>query len=359
MAVCSACGTSGSVGVTSVSSALYTRVDSNATTVWAPRTSFSGKLGESVGVDAAIAVDSWTGASIDVTTAATQAVHEVRKEVTAGGYYQFEDVTVGGGYRYSTENDYWSNGGVLNATIDMANNNTTLGVSLFGSVDTVGRAGDPGFERGQQSLGTRLSLTQVIDTKTIVQLSVETTRVTGYQAGPYRFVAIGGEGTCAGVAPFCVPEVVPNLRYRSAAIAQVRRALGEHFSAGIQYRFYIDDWGVYSHTAAPDLTLRIGDHGMLSATYRYYTQGEANFYRPRYVGEAGVPRYVTRDRELSALYSNRVGLGYQHEFELDQGNAVLTMAFRGGLTRYEYLAFVGLKSVNALETTFLLSLGFL
>lgn len=352
------CGASSKAGVTSVSSALYTRVDSNSTTVWAPRTSLGAKLGESAGIETAVAVDSWTGASIDVTTAATSAVHEVRKEVTAGGYYEFEDVTVGGGYRYSTENDYWSNGGVLNATIDMANNNTTLGIATFGSIDTVGRSGDPGFERGQQSIGGRLSLTQVIDTKTIVQFSAETTRVTGYQAGPYRFVAIGGQGTCAGFSPYCVPEVVPSLRYRSALIGQLRRALGEHFSAGAQYRFYIDDWGVYSHTLAPDLTLRVGEHGMLNASYRYYTQSEADFYRPRYVDEPSTPRYVTRDRELSALYSNRVGLGYEHEFELNDASTVLTMAFRGGLTRYRYLAFVGLKRVDAVETTFLLSLGF-
>lgn len=354
------CGTSGSPGVTSVASALYMRVDSNATTVWAPRTSVAARVTESAGVEAAFAVDSWTGASIDVVTAATHAIHEVRKEVTAGGYYEFEDLTISGGYRYSTENDYWSNGGVVNGTVDMANNNTTLGFSLFGSSDTVGRAGDPAFDRPQGSMGARVSLTQVIDTETVAQVSWETTRVTGYQAGPYRYVALGGDGTCAGSAPYCVPEVVPEVRVRNAAVGRIRRAFGERVSLGAEYRLYVDDWSLISHTITPDIALLVGEHGTLTASYRYYTQGDASFYQKYYVDQTAVPEYVTRDRELSAFYSNRFGLGYLHEFPLGEDEStVLRAALRLGFTRYEYLDFAGLTNVNAFENTVLLSLGWL
>jgi hypothetical protein len=76
------------------------------------------------------------------------------------------------------------------------------------------------------------------------------------------------------------------------------------------------------------------------------------------VNEGTVPRYLTRDRELSALYSNRVGVGYLHELGLDDGSAVVTAAFRAGLTRYHYLAFVGLEHVDAVEATLFLSLDF-
>jgi len=61
-------------------------------------------------------------------------VHEVRKEVTAGAYYEFGVATLSGGYRYSTENDYWSNGGVGNLTLDLFSKNTTLVFSGFGVV---------------------------------------------------------------------------------------------------------------------------------------------------------------------------------------------------------------------------------
>jgi hypothetical protein len=352
------CGEHRVAGVTTAASALYARSDSNATTVWAPRMHVAGKLGDSLGVETAVAMDSWTGASIDVVTAATHAIHEVRTEVTAGGSYEFSHASLGGGYRYSTENDYWSNGGVGTLSIDMADKNTTLALTGFGSRDTVGRAGDPNFKEAQSSAGGRGSLTQIINASTLVQVSWETTHVTGYQAGPYRFVAIGGQGTCASLAPLCVPESVPGERFRHAAVARGKHAFGDHVSLGLEYRFYVDSWAVRSQTISPAANFLLSDADTLALSYRYYTQSEARFYRPRYLDPDEQLSYVTRDRELSALYSNRLGLSYEHDFEIGDGDKVLTAVLRGGVTRYRYLAFVGLTSVDALEGTFLLSLAF-
>jgi hypothetical protein len=357
------CNDTKSVGMTTAASALYARADTNATTVWSPRLRVAGQVGESLGVETAIALDAWTGASVDVTTAATKAIHEVRKEVTAGGYYALPHVTVGGGYRYSTENDYWSNGGVGTLTFDMADKNTTLVLAGFGSRDTVGRAHDPGFKEPQSSAGGRVSLTQILDASSLLQLAWETTRISGYQASPYRFVAVGGTGVCRGTPSSstsaidgCGPELVPDERYRHAASARGRRALGEHVSAGLEYRFYFDSWGVLSHTIMPDLSLRLSEHDLLSFDYRYYTQGAADFYKPRYLEASDALGYRTRDRELSALYSNRIGLRFHHGFEFADGARVLSLALRSSVTRYKYLAFVGLSKVDALEGTLLLSL---
>lgn len=343
---------------TTVSSALYARTDTNATTVWSPRVRVAGTVDDTYGVEAAVALDAWTGASIDVTTAATKAIHEVRTEVTAGGYYTFSDLTISGYYRYSTERDYWSHGGIGTLSLDLAGHNTTLALTAFGSRDEVGRAGDPSFHRPQRSVGGRLSLTQVLDRASLLQISWETTSVEGYQASPYRFVAIGGDGTCASAAPLCVPESVPDRRLRHAASARVRRAFGDHVSAGLDYRFYFDDWGVQSQTVTPDLALLVSEHGTLSLHYRYYTQGEADFYQPRYLAASDANDFVTRDRELSAMYSNRLGLGYLHAFALGSGGSVLTTALRTGIIRYKYLAFVGLDHVDALEGTLLIGFDY-
>lgn len=349
---------------TTSASTLYYRADNNATTVWSPRQRVSARFADRAGVDATFAVDAWTSASVDIVTAATRDIYtgmphevsEVRKEVTAGAYYEFEKATVSGGYRYSTENDYWSNGGVLNLSFDMASKNTTLALSTFGSKDEVGRSGDHFWRAPQNSLGGRLALTQVLDRKSLVQVSWETTYVSGYQESPYRFVAIGGAGTCRSPAPNCVQEQVPDQRYRSAGVVRARRALGDKVSVGAEYRFYIDNWGLYSHTIAPDLQWLATEHGTFSLTYRYYTQSEADFYRPRYF-ETPSSGYLTRDRELSAMYSNRVGLGYVQEFALSE-NTALSLGLRLGYTHFRYLAFVGLTSVDALEATGMLTLDF-
>jgi hypothetical protein len=75
------------VGLGSVTTTLYARTDSNATTVWSPRTQVVGRPLEDLTLQASCAVDAWTSASVDIVTAATRAVHEVRQEINAGSSY--------------------------------------------------------------------------------------------------------------------------------------------------------------------------------------------------------------------------------------------------------------------------------
>lgn len=342
-----------------VSSALYTRADTNGITVYSPRTSVAANVSENVSLEATHMLDAWTGASIDVVTAATNAIHEVRNEVQAGGSYASEVLAVTGSYRYSTEPDYKSQGAVASVALDLAQHNTQLALTAFGGHDTVGRASDPRFHRPVRSLGARLSLTQVIDTKTLAQLSWETSTLHGYQASPYRFVAIGGRGTCRSSAPDCVPEFVPEDRFRHALVARARRSLASILSAGLEYRFYFDSWDLLSHTVAPDLKLLVGEAGYFELDYRYYGQQRASFYRARYLTEDASHGNFTRDRELSAMYSNRLGLSYVHRASFRNERIALNAALRAGVTRYRYLAFVGLSRVDVLEVTLLLSLSFL
>lgn len=354
-----ACAGEPTRGVVSATSSLYARTDTNATTVWSPRLQVAGQVDEALRVESSYSLDAWTGASVDVVTAATRAIHEVRQEVTGGAGYVFGDtVSASGSYRYSTENDYWSHGGVGTVSFDLAQHNTTLDVTAFGNRDRVGRAGDALFSRRQATLGARLALTQVIDAKTLAQLSVESVGVHGYQSSPYRFVAIGGAGTCAGAAPLCLPEHAPEQRTRAAVVLRVRRALGATTSLGVSYRFYFDSWGVRSQTLSPELSWLVDEHGTLSLSYRYYTQGEADFYRPRYLDLDASAGFFSRDRELSTSYAHRVGLSYQHELPLPKRDAVLSFALRAGGTYYRYLAFVGLSHVEALELTALCGLSF-
>ena len=78
----------------------------------------------------------------------------------------------------------------------------------------------------------------------------------------------------------------------------------------------------------------------LNLSHRYYTQGQARFYQPRYLDPMQKLDYVTRDRELSAMYSQRVGLGIERAFELgEEGNTVLC----GAAYRRHALSLSGLR----------------
>jgi hypothetical protein len=347
--VCGSCGVTGKL--TDASASVYSRHDDDETTVWSPRTHVAGQIEERATVEAAYMMDAWSSASIDIRTSATPVVREIRHEVEAGAGYQFDDATLSAGYRYSTENDYWSHGAVLTLALDLAEKSTTLALSAVGAHDLVGKYGDRRFERPLDSVGGRFTWTQILTPESLVQLSWETMFLTGFQASPYRWVALGVAGLCAGDAPYCIPEYVPDQRFRHAVAAEFRHALGAHGSGGAAYRAYADSWGVRSHTLEPSITFRFSDAVELSADYRYYTQNEAGFYRPRYGVRRASTGYATRDRKLSAMYSHAAGLSYAHRVSVGTGGAALRFALRGSGTLYRYLAYVGLDEVRAIEVT--------
>lgn len=354
------CAREKAVTVRSADAAFYARSDTNDTVVYAPRVHVGARLGDSVGLDATYAMDSWTGASIDVVTAATGAIHELRHEINAGASYEVKNLTLSGNYRYSTENDYWSNGGVGNLALDLFEKNTTLALSVFGAKDTVGREGDATFRRPQDSIGGRLTLTQLLDAKMFLIASVETLRITGYQASPYRWVGVEGLGLCAHGVFLCLPESHPHERLRTAISGRLRRAFGSKVSMGVDFRYYLDNWGLRSDTAGTDLAVLVAERGTLSLSYRFYIQGQADFYQPYYWQPEEQLTYFTRDRKLSPFHSHRVGLEYLQGFALgEDGGTLLELGGRAGVTRIRYDEFIGLTSVDVLELTGMFGLTFL
>jgi hypothetical protein len=250
----------------SASAGVYVRDDTDRTTVISPRLRLRSQLAEETHLDVAYTVDVWTSASVDIVASASQPVTEQRDELNAGLDQVIGDVTLAGGYRYSIEPDYESHGGSLSVALALADNAATLAWSASGSADSVGRAGDPRFAEEVTTLMTGASLTQVLDADTVVQLLYELTSVRGYQASAYRYVALGIDGRCHGQAPFCLPEQNPRERLRHALALRVRRALGQSWSAGAGYRFYLDDWGILSHTATADLAWALDPHSTASTS---------------------------------------------------------------------------------------------
>lgn len=347
MGVC-ACRSVGGV-VTEASQSLYVRNDTDRTTIVSPRSQLSAAVAENLQLQASYAVDVWTGASIDVRTAATAAIHETRHEVGIGGAYSLAETTVTTRYRYSIEPDYVSHGGVLGVTSDFAQRNTTLSMFVFGGHDTVGRANDPSFGETLDSLGGRVGISQVLHEGALARVGYEATALSGFQASVYRWVGVGSEGTCASLSPFCVPEKVPNGRTRRAATGGVRQALGKAVSLDLDYRFYFDSWGVRSQTLTPSLTLLPNEAVQVTLDYRYYTQNGADFYRPRYFDLQSSGGHVTRDRKLSAQYSQRAGIAVV--YRIPAGPRRLVAGLRTSVTRIDYRAFVGLEHVYAIEAS--------
>ncbi len=332
----------------------FVRGDSDQTVVVSPRAAARVTVDETT-FDAAYSADVWTSASIDVRTAATHPVTEQRDQIDLAVNHELSDVSFGGSYYYSGENDYWSHGFTLRSTQELFSGSTTIEESLRFVHDIVGRSGDPTFSRSLDTFGARLVLTQVLSPEAILQAVWEGAYREGYQSSPYRFVGLGGDGLCNGTAVLCIPEANPESRIRNALVVQGRYALSRDSSVGLGYRFYFDDWGVLAHTAIAQVAWIPAQGQMLTLRYRFYTQSAAGFYMAHYPLPDAQINYVTRDRELSAMFGNRLALSYEGRAVVDE-NIALRVALAVGGTIFVYQDFPGLTEVYAGDATVALTL---
>jgi hypothetical protein len=336
----------------SASAALYVREDTDHTTVLSPRLRLRAPVAsDETHVDLAYTADVWTSASVDIVASASAPVTEQRDELNAGVDHVLGDFVLGGAYRFSTEPDYKSQGGGIRASVDLADKAFTLAWTGGGSADRVGRAGDASFDKAVTTLTTGLSLTQVIDTNTLIQLLYDLAYVRGYQASAYRFVAFGSSGPCRAPAPLCRPESNPGERLRHAFALRARRALGAQWSLGAGYRAYLDDWGMFSNTVSADVAWAPLPKSTLALTYRFYDQTAADHYKAQYVPADVGLAYYARDKELSPLTSHRVALELDWVWEIAGGNSGLLTGLAAAATFYRYHDFSMLDRTTAIEVT--------
>lgn len=332
-----------------VAGALYVRTDNDSTTVISPRVHANKQFGESTNVDVTYTADIWTSASVDIrASASVRPVSEQRDELDLGVRQDWNQLHVRAGYRFSTEHDYTSHGATLGGALDLSDKAATLDANLRLYADTVGRAGDPSFSRALTTLDGALSYTQLLDPQMFLMLTYELAYNHGYQASPYRFVGVGGNGFGCGGAFDCYPERTPELRLRHALALLVRRALSDTVSIALHYRFYVDDWSLSSHTVLGELGYRPAERTLLSLRYRFYTQGHASFYQKQYFSLTP-DQNRTRDKELSQLGYHRAGVELEQAFPVGSGRLSATFAVSGNL--YHYTEFVGLNHVVALEVS--------
>lgn len=335
-----------------IGTALYVRSDSDSTTVISPHARAGTTIGETTNLDITYAADVWTSASIDVrASASVRVVTEQRDEIDLAVRHELSDLKLNAAYRFSTEHDYTSHGLTVGGSYDFADNAATFDLSVHAIQDTVGVSGDPQFSRGLSTIDTRLGFTQVIDAQTIAQATYELAYIDGFQASPYRFVAIGGTGIGCADAAFCLPEHMPDTRTRHAIAALVRRAVGDDISLGLTYRYYFDAWGLDSHTILPELGWSVAEDTLLSLRYRFYVQGAADFYRARYLTLPAVGDHTTHDRELSPLSAQRLAAELTRGMAFDAGRKYLSATLGLAFAVFSYDDFVGLSSVRALELT--------
>jgi hypothetical protein len=238
-------------------------------------------------------LDAITSASVAAGVQSDQPFTELRNEfgVTLG--QRFGPAAIAASYTYSSESDYTAHTVSLGGQVDLGQRNTSLAATLAYGTDTVyQRMGPTVFSRqgGLDSVRLLIGVTQLLSPTAMVSLNYDLAVVgfgskdNGFQANPYRTVLLGGSPS---------RESVPFQRYRNAFSLTLRwiwpttSALVPYFALRPSYRYYFDDWDVSSHSIELRSYLPVGPVEF-RVTGRYYTQGEASFWRDQF----GLPMYV-------------------------------------------------------------------
>lgn len=293
--------------------------DSDKTTVVTSVVDGNVRLPAPINVSAHALVDVVSSASVDVVSAATSRFEENRIELGANAQVGFSQAAEGSiGYTHSGENDWHSHAVELGLSRDLAKKNAKLTVGYGFTRNYVGRAHDPSFEKQLDIHGAQLGLAQILDRRTLLTVAYTLSHASGYQGSPYRFITV--------MDGFSAPESPPESRTRHAFTARILRALGRSGAVDAQYRFYIDDWGIRSHTVEASYTRELTDKLAVRLRARGYRQGHASFYRETYEMPM---RYMTVDRELSTFWDAMGGikLGWSGD-SLDLEAKVDTIVYR-------------------------------
>jgi hypothetical protein len=343
---------------------VYVRQDTDRTTVIAPRLHVGAPVDDRTRVDLVYTADVWTSASVDIRASASKPVTEQRDEIDATVSHEWEDLSLSGTYRYSHEYDYESHGASLTGAYSFADKAATLDFRLSAAFDDVGRAGDPNFDRNVRNLAARVGITQLLDRQTFVQVLYEIMDSHGFNSSAYRFIALGSpNGLCAvgldapkgsTLSPrpaFCFPETLPIDRLKHAFALNFRRALGEQFSVGLGYRFFIDSWGVMSHTGLLELGYLVDPQLLIALRYRFYQQGDSKYYKRLFESDDINLNYYTNDKEMSSFMSHRLALDIEKSFELDKPGHLLTVVMSVAPSLFLYSDFAPLTSIRAIEVT--------
>jgi hypothetical protein len=287
-------------------------VDDDHTTVYTPTILLEKDIFEETSLSFQYLADIQSCASVDVVSTASPSMgyEETRHSFTLGFKHRRRLTTMGGGFSYSTENDYDSHAFLANVSQELFQRNFTVGLGLSVRWDEVGRVNDEFFKENLTGVAANISLTQLITPRWIGQFIYSLEYLDGFQASPYRLVPVGSESTVD--AAFSVPENHPSQRFRNAFTGRLKENVAEDWYLEQSLRLYFDSWGMVAQTILLQAYWQVSPPVTLRFRYRFHNQSCADFYRESY---DALQEYMSRDREIGTLQSHLLGPQFQYRTE--------------------------------------------
>lgn len=189
---------------------------------------------------------------------------------------------------------------------------TRLGLRWERSTTDLERRNDPTFRGTSQGRGYAFALSHLLTPRLEVGATLEGRVDSGFLADPYRSVRYL-DATAPGGASW-QPERLPTQHSSDALSIRGRYRLAERSTAGIEYRYYRDNWRMAAHTLRADWQLPIGEDLLLETGLRHHRQQAAWFHEDLLPVRGAADGFYSRNPALSALQDSSLSLGLSWRF---------------------------------------------
>ena len=237
------------------------------------------------------------GKPVQVMTGAT--IDDARTDLLLEGKYFMDRslASLSGGVSF--EKDYFAINGGLGGQIDFNEKNTTLSGGVGVSIDSIDPQDVSEFplrpsHENKQNYSGFLGISQVLRRNIAVQSTITYSLGNGFLSDPYKEALVVGEP---------VADSRPDMRNQISWLSRYRH----HFSSlngtfHADYQFYWDDWKITAHTLEIAWYQSLFETIRVIPSFRYYTQGQADFYA-NYYDQARSDGYYSSDYRLSPFGS--------------------------------------------------------
>jgi hypothetical protein len=259
-----------------------------------------------------LGIDTYTSASSDkvdpsTVSSASSGDQRIYPSITWSRLNETKGSTIGANFSVSSEYDYFSLGGGINAFKDSKDKSRQLGVRLQTFQDVVTliypieqRAGKKGGTEARNTYSATLSWSQIVNTRLQLLFLLDLAYQKGFLSLPFNRVYFSDNTASI--------ENLPGNRFKIPASVRLSYFLGDRVVVRAFYRYYQDDWGLKSNTAEIETPIKLTPFFSISPFYRYYNQSAVDYFAA-YRQHALTETHYTSDYDLSKFDSHFIGTG--------------------------------------------------
>lgn len=168
-------------------------------------------------------------------------------------------------------------------------------------------------DKGRNSYSLGFGFSQILSKKLQGSLALDIVQQSGLLSTPFQRVYFS-DVPDSFIQNFQLAddiERLPDSRFKIALGGRLNYYINEVFVLRSFYRYYIDDWGIKSHTASIEVPIKISRKFTLYPSYRYYTQTAADYFAP-YESHLSTEEFYTSDYDISEYTANQYGFGVSY-----------------------------------------------